>query len=807
MIGQTIFCYKILEKLDDGGMGVVYIAQDTRLERRVALKLLSDDLADDRQASERFQREVRAASALNHPHICTVHDAGEYEGCPFLVMELMEGTTLKHLVRRGPLEIRRVIEIGIQVADALQAAHEAGIVHRDIKPANIFVTAHGEAKVLDFGVAKFTRGRTGRDPPTATEQKTELVLTMPGAPIGTIGYMSPEQVKGDELDERADLFSLGEVLYEAATGRRPFDGSSAGVVYSQILTEEPVSPLCLNPDLPDEFERILSRALEKDKGLRYQSASDLHSDLKRLERDLSSGQLSETQGTVVAPAVSGARRGLWIGGGAVALVVALAAGMWLGRTGQEPVTEAVVTPALSSASIAVLPFADLSEESDQEYFSDGLAEELLNVLAQIPGLRVAARTSSFRFRGVSGDVSAIGRQLNVSTLLEGSVRRIGSQVRITAQLVDAVDGFQLWSQTYNLEMVDIFVVQDEIVRSVAAALEVTLLGPSADNPKRREENVEAYGLYLQGKYFLERRSEADLEQAIEYFEQALALEPGHARVWAELARVYYRQANSGFVAAGEGWAKARAAAERSLALDNDLAEGWTALAWIRAFHDWDWEGGDEAMQQALRLAPGSAAVARRAGALAATLGRFDEAIALFERAVRLDPLSVSDRVNPGILFYYSGRLEEAEAALKKALELNPEHPSAHLVLGLIFHAQSRHFEAFEEIERETEPSLRRYGRALVLHALDRKTEADAALAEFIEKDAFRSACEIAEVFAVRGDADRAWEWLNRAYTQRDSGLSHLALNPHFTSLRADPRYRKLLEKVGLGGARKVSDAG
>ncbi|MCP4204144.1 MAG: protein kinase [bacterium] len=805
MIGQAIFCYKILEKLDDGGMGVVYIAQDTRLERRVALKLLPDDLAGDRQASERFQREVRAASALNHPHICTVHDAGEHEGRPFLVMELMEGTTLEHLLRGGPLEIRRVIEIGIQVADALQAAHAAGIVHRDIKPANIFVTAHGEAKVLDFGVAKFTKGRIGRHSPATGAQKTELVLTMPGAAIGTIAYMSPEQIKGDELDARADLFSLGEVLYEAATGRRPFEGSSAGVVFSQILTEEPVSPLRLNPRLPDEFERIVNRALEKDRGLRYQSSSDLYSDLKRLERDLSSGQLSEPEEAAPAPAVNRTRWGLWIGGAAAALVCALTAGIWLGRIGERPVTEARVSPALSSASVAVLPFVDMSEGKDQEYFSDGLAEELLNVLAQIPGLRVAARTSSFRFRGLTGDVPAIGRQLNVSTLLEGSVRRVGSQVRITAQLINVTDGFQLWSNTYNREMNDIFEVQDEIVRSVAAALEVTLLGPVAGGLKPREENVDAYGLYLQGKYFLEKQSEANLEQAVAYFDQALALEPGYARAWAELARVRYHQANRGFLPADEGWAKARVAAERSLALDKTLPEGWTALGWIRAFRDWDWAGGDEAMQQALTLAPGSAAVAYRAGVLAATLGRFDEAIALFQRAVRLDPLSVSARANHGLLLYYAGRLEDAEAALKKALELNPEFPNGHLLLGMVFQAQSRQLEALEEMERETDPSLRRYGRALVLHALDRKEEAEAALAELIDNDASRSASKVAEVFAVRGEFDRTFEWLERAYAQRDSGLSVLALNPNFATLHADPRYQSFLEKVGLGMVTAQSD--
>ena len=802
MIGTTVSHYKILEKLGGGGMGVVYKAEDLVLGRQVALKFLPEALAEDPEALARFQREARAASALNHPHICVIHELGEEEGRYFIVMELMHGQTLKYLVRGRPMSVDEVAAVGVQLADALEAAHGARIIHRDIKPANIFVTAHGEAKVLDFGLAKVTevQARQISSGAGAAEAETELApeqLTTPGKAMGTVAYMSPEQVLGEELDERADLFSLGVVLYEMATGKPPFSGPTTGAVFEQILHRAPTAPVRLNPELPDELEQILNRALEKDKTLRYQHASDLKADLKRLQRDttVSGASAGEAADEPRAPS----RRGLWAAIGVAALVVVIASAFWLGRGTPTPdVGEAKQDTARAApASIAVLPFDDMSENKDQEYFSDGLSEELLNLLARIEGLKVTARTSSFSFKGRSVDIATMAERLNVAHILEGSVSKSGNRVRIRAQLVDATDGSYTWSRTYERKLDDIFAVQDEIARSVVRALEITLLSGDADPSRARAENGEAYNLYLQGKHFAERRSEESLEKAVGYYERALTLAPGYAPASAGLAQARRLQASQAYLPFDDGFRLAKEAAARAIELDENLAEGWRELGSIRLFYDWDWAGAEAAYGRARALAPGTVGVLLAESDLSSRLGYSDQALALARRALEIDPLNARAYELLGDRLIAAGHLQEAAATYQKLLELQPGRIQAHMRLGRLELYRSRPEMALAEMEPEVEPFWRLYGLALAYHALGRREESDAALMEAKEKWGDDGAFQFGEIHAFRGEPDSAFEWLERAYARRDPGLTFVKVSALLASLHDDPRWSVFLEKMGL----------
>ncbi len=773
-VGDKLGPYEILAALGAGGMGEVYRGRDTRLRRDIAIKVLPERFAIP-FARERFLREARACSVLSHPNICAIYDLGDFEGRPFLVMELLEGETLRRYIGSQPVNPEKALDFAIQLTRALEAAHAKGIVHRDIKPANVMITPQGQVKVLDFGLAKIGSAISGA-PDELAETAVMDDLTVPGTTVGTYAYMSPEQARGGVVDARADIWSLGVVLYEMATGSQPFTGPTSAVVVEGLLTQQPAPLRQRNPQAPPGLEPIVLKALEKDPSRRYQSALELRADLERISRRTASGlvELPSRLTSLLALAALAA--------------VMLSGVLWNRRAGGK-------SPAVTQ-SIAVLPFLNLSSDKDQQYFSDGLAEELLNGLSRVPNLRVTGRTSSFQFRNKTEDSRAIGKKLNVAMLLEGSVRRQGSRIRITAQLIKTADGFQVWSEVYDREVSDILSAQEEIARAVTGALKVTLLG-GAPVQSATSKNPEAYNSFLQAQYFSHVRSKEALEKAAAYFEQATRLDPGYALAWAMLGSVRANQAGKADLPVDEGYRVARESVGRALALDPNLGMGHAVLGWIHLAYDWDWPAADASLKRALALEPGNAAVVENNASLDKTLGRFDEAVELFQRAIAIDPLSADNYYNLAITLNHAGRQEEAATAAKKALRISPNYAAAHAALAMDYLAQSRPQEALREVQSETNAAWRLISLPLVYYALGQKKEADAALTDLIAKLPKDAAYQIAEAYAFRGEADSAFQWLDRAYSQRDGGLTEIIGDPLMKSLEHDPRYLEFLKKMRL----------
>jgi len=743
-------------------MGEVYRARDLRLGREVAIKVLPAEVASSPDRLTRFEREARTVAGLNHPNIVTLFNVEDEDGVRFLTMELVEGQTLSNFVAPGGLPLPKLLELAIPLTDALVAAHEKGVIHRDLKPGNVMVTGKGRVKVLDFGLAKMM----GADAPTAQGASFTATVESPisgeGHVVGTVPYMAPEQLRGEAVDARSDLFSLGIILYELATGRRPFTGETSIDVSSSILRDAPEPLSRVRTDLPGDFTTLVDHCLQKRPRERVQTALDVNNALRRLRKIVERGEP------------------------------------------EKPASDKV-------ASIAVLPFVNRSASADDEYFSDGLADELLNVLSKIKGLRVTARSSAFTFKGKQVTAKEIGSALDVATLLEGSVRKAGNRIRVSVQLVQVSDSSHLWSETYDRTLEDIFAVQDDIAQSVVKELRTTLLGEAADSDasgaakaevaqaaKGRGTDPEAHRLYLLARHLLDRYTREDQSRAIEYLKEALARDPEYALAWAELGRAHAREADYGSVPEAEAYGRAWEALDRALSLDPDLPAGHTQMGWLQVYRDF--RGAEASMARAFELAPGDVSVLNLAGMLARRRGRFEEAIGLYRRALEQDPLSSMCYHNLGNTFDAAGRFGEAEAAYRKALELNPRGITTRANLSMALLALNRGTEALEEASREPDDALRSWAMAIIHHSLGHVAESNSALAEMIEKYSADSAYQIAEVYAARGEADRAFEWLERAYAQRDGGLTSTKSSPRLRSLHHDPRWVPFLRKMGLDGA-------
>lgn len=749
--------YEILALLGVGGMGEVYRAKDLRLGREVAIKVLPPEVASSPERLAQFEREARTVASFNHPSIVTLHSVEDEEGIRFLTMELVEGQSLTDLIPTGGLPFSRLLEISIPLADALIAAHDRGVIHRDLKPGNVMVTHDGRVKVLDFGLAKVAALEESH-PPETMDATRESALSTDGRVLGTIPYMAPEQVRGKAVDARTDLFALGVILYELATGRRPFAGPTSADISSSILRDTPEPLSRTRRDLPGDLDRLIRRCLEKNPLDRVQSALDVSNELCRLKRELERGAYERE-------------------------------------------------PSDDVASIAVLPFVNRSADDD-EYFSDGLADELLNVLAKIRGLRVAARTSAFHFKGKDTTIAAVGKALNVATVLEGSVRKAGNRVRISVQLVKVSDGYHLWSDTYDRTLDDIFAVQDEIAQSVVKELRATLLGEQDSNAslqaradvaqaaRGRGTAPEALRLFLLARHFNDRTTRMDTEKAIESLNQALEIDPNFARAWAELSVTFSREADLSWCPVEEGYARSRDAAERSLVLEPDLPEGHTALGWTQ-MASLNWQAAKASIDRALELAPRSARVLRVAAVLRRAEGRLEEAIRIDRQSLEQDPLSPGAYHNLGTTLLAADRFREAEEAYRRSLELTPLRAATRASLAVALAAQGRTSEALAEAKREPTGWARLRALAIIHRKMGHRAESDEALRELVERHGDESACQVAEVYGARGEAEAAFDWLDRAYAQRDPGLADVKPSPHLRSLHDHPRWSAFLRKLGL----------
>jgi eukaryotic-like serine/threonine-protein kinase len=795
MIGKTISRYRIVEKLGEGGMGVVYKARDRMLDRFVALKVLPADKLGSPERKRRFVQEAKAASGLNHPNIITIYEIASEDGLDCMVLEYIDGKTLDQFIPRQGMRPGDLLKKAVQIADALAAAHKAGIVHRDLKPGNVMVSDKGLVKVLDFGLAKLLEpGKARETDATRTAVFEPPPRTVEGTILGTISYMSPEQAEGKEVDTRSDIFSFGSLLYEMATGRRAFTGETPASTLGAVLKDEPTPASQLTEGLPGELERIINRCLRKEPNRRFQGMADLKVALEELKDESRAGSLS---GVAAEPPLEPRRKLLPLLTAAAALLVALAAGWWW-RDASPPASSNG-----REASIAVMPFVNQSPEPDSEYFSDGMTDELISALTRVRGLKVVGRSSVFRFKGTDYDIQEVGERLGVGTVLEGTVRKTGERLRISVQLINVTDGFNLWSQTFDREIQDVFDVQEEVCQAMVEALQVHMGGGSGQPlVERYTDNWEAYDLYLRGRHHHWRTTEANFKASLRYYELAKELDPRYPLPYVGVAAHYASLGHSGIAPPRESLAKAERELEEALAINSTIPLAYSYLGYIRR-GQLRWREAEAACKRAIELEPRLAHGYKIYGQLLGEMGRTNEAIAMAKRAVELEPATGNNRYSLGMVYLSAGQYDRAIMQAQRAIELDANNMLGHWLLGIVLVEQDRLEEAIESFEqaRRLAPILAvtaasvgyAYGRA------GKRQQAQDILDELLvrRKNAYVPGTLIAVTHAALGDDDAMFDWLETAYRDGDPALGFLKTMPWYALYRSDPRFQDLESRVGF----------
>ncbi len=785
--------YEVIEELGAGGMGRVYRVYDQKIEEEVALKLIRPEIAAERRTVERFRNEIKTARKISHKNVCRTHDLGEEGRALFITMEYVRGEDLKSVIRRMKvLAPGTAVSIARQVAEGLGEAQRLGVVHRDLKPSNIMIDKDGNAKIMDFGIAR-SLARPG--------------TTAEGAIIGTPEYMSPEQVEGKPADERADIYALGVILFEMVTGKAPFKGDTSLAVAHKHRYEPAPDARMLNPQIPQDLSRLILHCLEKEREARYQTTGEFLADLEAVETSLPTSERAPGRVPIrMKPkatreiTVKISPRKLLIP--ALALIVIVAIGIGLMKL----LSQKEATPPLASkSSVAVLAFADLSPDKSNEYLADGISDALINALSRIRDLRVPGRTSTFSFKGQKTDVREIGQKLNVKLVLEGSVQVVGDRLRVAAQLVNAEDGFQLWSERYDRKMEDVFAIQDEIGGAIVDTLKVEILGEkSGPLVKPTTGNLEAYNLYLQGRYFWNKRGKDNLLRSVGYFEKALAIDPKYALAYTGLANAYLTLGINVLLPPHEAFPKAKGFACQALEIDDELADAYSILASIKRDYEWDFAGAERDSRKAIEIDPGSAiSHMRYALLLSIVLGRHEEAIREVKLARDLDPLSPRIRANVGYLLRFARRYDEALTELKKTLEFDPSHTDTYNDIGLVYGEIGRYEDSISHfktaIGRENH-TLYWTKLAVVYAHAGKAEESRRVINELIErsKNEYVSPAVLAAAYGALGERDIAFDLLDRAHSERDFRLTYLKTDPLYDPLRSDLRFQAILKKIGLG---------